>query len=161
HRLECRGDEGAQLRPLGSGLGAEHDRRALSRRGAPPTRGGRAPHAVAQPVLLRLAEEDHPAAEERRVSTLGRLPAEVPWRDLGDCIGGRRIRAGVVTSYTFDPAFFELHVLPLLFDQPFSQVEKVRRIQLADALRSVDHLAVYYDRGGLSQDAAPAQLDYR
>lgn len=95
------------------------------------------------------------------MSTLGRLPAEVLSRALGDAIGGRRIRAGVFTTFTFDPAFFELHVLPLLFDQPFSQVEKVRRIQLEDALRSVDHLAVYYDRGGLSQDAAPAQLDYR
>jgi hypothetical protein len=92
---------------------------------------------------------------------LGRLPAEVLSRALGDAIGGRRVRAGVFTTFTLDPAFFELHVLPLLFGQPFSQVEKARRIQLEEALRSVEHLAVYYDRSGLSQDAAPAQLDYR
>ena len=52
-------------------------------------------------------------------------------------------------------------MLPLLFSQSFSQVDKVRLLQLEDALRDVDHLAVYYDRGALSQDAEPARLDYR
>ena len=52
-------------------------------------------------------------------------------------------------------------MLPLLFSQSFSQADKVRLLQLEDALRDVDHLAVYYDRGALSQDAEPARLDYR
>ena len=49
----------------------------------------------------------------------------------------------------------------MLFSQSFSQVDKVRLLQLEDALRDVDHLAVYYDRRALSQDAEPARLDYR
>jgi hypothetical protein len=40
-------------------------------------------------------------------------------------------------------------------------VEKVRRIQMEDAMRSLDEIAVYYDRTALSQEAQPAQLDYR
>ena len=91
----------------------------------------------------------------------GNIPAAVLSQQLSEAIGGRRVRASVFTTFTFDPGFFELHVLPVLFDQPFSQVDKVRRIQLEDALRSVDHLAVYYDRGALAQDAETAQLDYR
>ncbi|MBI5764268.1 MAG: hypothetical protein HZA51_12170 [Planctomycetes bacterium] len=76
-------------------------------------------------------------------------------------IKGRRVRVAVFTTFTFDPAFFELHVLPCLFDRPFSQVEKVRRIQLEDALRTLEEAAVYYDRTALAQDAQPAQLDFR
>ncbi|MYD79502.1 MAG: hypothetical protein F4X44_02685 [Gammaproteobacteria bacterium] len=73
----------------------------------------------------------------------------------------RRLRSALFTTYTFDPGFFELEVLPLLFRQSFSQAEKVKLLQLEDALRDVDHIAVYYDRNALSQDATPARLDYR
>lgn len=51
--------------------------------------------------------------------------------------------------------------LPILFDKPFHQVEKVRRIKLEDALRTLDEIAVYYDRSALSQEAQPAQLDFQ
>ena len=34
---------------------------------------------------------------------------------LADTIAGRRVRAAVFTTFTFDPGFFELHVLPILF----------------------------------------------
>ena len=37
----------------------------------------------------------------------------------------------------------------------------MRLIQMEDAMRSLDDIAVYYDRTALSQDAQPAQLDYR
>jgi hypothetical protein len=89
------------------------------------------------------------------------LPEEVLTDALAEAIGGRHVRAAVFTTYSFDPGFFELHVLPVLFSRSFSQVEKVRRIQLEDALRSVGEIAVYYDRTALSQDALPAQLDFR
>lgn len=95
------------------------------------------------------------------MSVAANVPMEVLSRALGDRIGGRRVCAGVFTTFCFDPGFFELHVLPLLFGQPLSHVDKVRRIQLEDALRDVSEIAVYYDRGGLSQDAEPARLDYR
>ena len=90
-----------------------------------------------------------------------RLPEAVLSRRLAEAVRGRRVRSAVFTTFNFDPGFFELQVLPLLFSQSFSQVDKVRLLQLEDALRDVDHLAVYYDRGALSQDAEPARLDYR
>lgn len=93
--------------------------------------------------------------------TRGGIPTDVLSQSIEDAIAGRRVRAGVFTTYTFDPGFFELHVLPLLFDQSFSHVDKVRRIQLEDALYGLNDLAVYYDRMALAPDAEPAQLDYR
>jgi ABC-type proline/glycine betaine transport system ATPase subunit len=75
-------------------------------------------------------------------------------QSLAEAIRGRQVRAGVFTTFTFDPGFFELHVLPLLFDEPFSQVDKVRRIQLEDRLSSVD-LAVYYDRSARKGETRP------
>ena len=89
------------------------------------------------------------------------FPQAVLSQQLGEALGGRRVRTAVFTTFNFDPGFFELQVLPLLFSQSFSQVDKVRLLQLEDALRNVDHLAVYYDRRALSQDAEPARLDYR
>lgn len=89
------------------------------------------------------------------------IPQKVLSRQLGDKINGRRVRTALFTTYTFDPGFFEAHVLPILFDKPFHQAEKVRRIQMEDALRSLDEIAVYYDRTALSQEAQPAQLDFR
>ena len=89
------------------------------------------------------------------------LPEAVLSRRLSEAVRGRRLRSAVFTTFSFDPGFFELQVLPLLFSQSFSQVDKVRLLQLEDALRHVEHLAVYYDRGALSQDAEPARLDYR
>ncbi|MCK4305859.1 MAG: hypothetical protein KAY24_16600 [Candidatus Eisenbacteria sp.] len=91
----------------------------------------------------------------------GRIPAAVLSQQLSEAIAGRRVRTAVFTTFTFDPGFFELHLLPLLFDQSFSQVDKVRRIQLEDAMQSLEEIAVYYDRSALAQDAEPAQLDYR
>ena len=88
-------------------------------------------------------------------------PEAVLSRRLVEAVRGRRLRSAVFATFNFDPGFFELQVLPLLFSQSFSQVDKVRLLQLEDALRDVDHLAVYYDRGALSQDAEPARLDYR
>ena len=88
------------------------------------------------------------------------IPQEVLGDALAAAIGGRRVRTAVFTTFSFDPGFFELHILPLLFHYPFSQVDKVKRIQLEDQLRSTD-VAVYYDRSALAQDALPAQLDFR
>ena len=90
-----------------------------------------------------------------------KFPQAVLSQRFGEALGGRRVRSAVFTTFNFDPGFFELQVLPLLFSQSFSQVDKVRLLQLEDALRNVDHLAVYYDRRALSQDAEPARLDYR
>ena len=45
----------------------------------------------------------------------------------------------------------ELRILPVLFDRPFSQADKVLRVQLEECLRGVDGIAVYYDRTGLDE----------
>lgn len=89
------------------------------------------------------------------------IPLKVLTEQVAEAIDGRQVKTAVFTTFSFDPGFFELHILPVLFDRPFSQPEKVRRLQLEDALRAIDHLAVYYDRRALAQDGEPAQLDYR
>lgn len=92
------------------------------------------------------------------------IPQEVLGEALSRALRGRHVRAAVFTTFTFDPGFFELQVLPYLFDRPdrtFHRVDKARRAQLEEALRPVDQLAVYYDRAALDQDATPAQTDFR
>jgi len=90
-----------------------------------------------------------------------KIPTGVLSDALADAIDRRRVRAAVFTTFSFDPAFFEMEILPILFDQQFSHVDKVKAVQLEDALREIDGVAVYYDRSALSQDAAPARLDVR
>lgn len=88
------------------------------------------------------------------------IPQSVLSDALQEAINGRRVKAAVFLTFQFDPAFFEEEVLPQLFTQSFSHVAKVRLLQLEEALRQVDHVAVYYDRRGLG-DAQAARLDYR
>ena len=91
----------------------------------------------------------------------GTMTMHVLSQQIADAIAGRRVRTAAFTTFSFDPGFFELNVLPLLFDRPFAQPDKVRRLQLDDALGSVQSVTVYYDQRALSSDAEPAQLDYR
>ena len=95
------------------------------------------------------------------MSQVDRIPRGVLSDQLTEKLAGRRIRSALFTTYSFDPGFFELEILPLLFEQPFDHREKLKRVQLEDALRAVNHVAVYYDRSALSQDASPATLDFR
>lgn len=89
------------------------------------------------------------------------IPQSVLYDEIREKIAGRKVRVAVFTTYSFDPGFFELYVLPVLFDISFSQNEKVLRLQLEDAVSTVGEIAVYYDRTALAQDAQPAQLDFR
>lgn len=88
------------------------------------------------------------------------IPMAVLSERMKEAIDGRAVRAAVFTTFSFDPDFFELNVLPILFDRSFSQVDKLRHIELEDALKGIQDLAVYYDRSALSQEAKPAQLGY-
>ena len=94
-----------------------------------------------------------------------KAPERVLSDEISRVIGGRRVVAAVFTTFTFDPAFFELEILPLLFEGRirggFSHVEKVRRIQLEDCLRDMAEIEVFYDRTGLVGNAGPASLDFR
>lgn len=92
-------------------------------------------------------------------------PKQVLSDEISRAIDGRRVVAAVFTTYSFDPAFFELEVLPLLFESRikggFSHQEKVRRVQLEECLRDGADIEVIYDRSGLVGDAGPASLDFR
>ncbi len=82
-------------------------------------------------------------------------------QSLEAAVGESRVRAAVFVSFQFDPGFFEHSILPLLFGRGFSENEAVRRAQLDEAMRDLDHLAVYYDRSALITETGPARLDYR
>lgn len=67
---------------------------------------------------------------------------------LKELIDGAEVRAGVFTTYTFEPDFFELEVIPLLLpgDTPFSSDSRVKEFQVRDALRQAClPLEVFYD----------------
>ena len=88
------------------------------------------------------------------------IPSSVLSQQLSEQIQGRRVRTAVFTTFTFDPGFFEINILPLLFDQTFSQSDTGRRLQLEDALITLNDLTVYYDRRGLAPDSDSSQLTY-
>ena len=88
------------------------------------------------------------------------IPSSVLSQQLSEQIQGRRVRTAVFTTFTFDPGFFEINILPLLFDQTFSQSDTGRLLQLEDALLSLNDLTVYYDRHGLAPDSDSSQLTY-
>lgn len=80
---------------------------------------------------------------------------------LGDAIEGARVTHALFTTYTLDPGFFELEILPVLFhDRSFSHVQKARRVQLEDVLKSGPVVSVFYDRSGLAQESTPARLGW-
>lgn len=63
---------------------------------------------------------------------------------LVDC----EVKAAVFTTYSFDPEFFELEVIPLLLpgNIPFSSDSRVKQFQVREALReSSIELEVFYD----------------
>jgi len=80
---------------------------------------------------------------------------------IADAIEGARVTHALFTTFTLDPGFFELEILPTLFpDRSFSHVQKARRVQLEDALRSGPAVSVFYDRCGLAQEGTPAHLGW-
>jgi HKD family nuclease len=67
---------------------------------------------------------------------------------LSELIDDHEVLAGVFTTYTFEPDFFELEVIPLLLpgDTPFSSDPRVKEFQVRDALRQAClPLEVFYD----------------
>lgn len=88
------------------------------------------------------------------------IPQKVLFDELRRVIGPRTVRTAVFFTFQFDPEFFETEILPVLFDQSLSHAAPVRLLQLEEALRQLEGMAVYYDSRALSPDAKPARLDY-
>lgn len=92
----------------------------------------------------------------------GHIPEAVLSDSLRDAIGERPVKAAVFLTYQFDPGFFETEILPQLFDRAFSHIERLRLVQVEEALfEATDRVAVYYDRRGLVAGATPARLNVR
>lgn len=67
---------------------------------------------------------------------------------LKSLLNGREVKAAAFTTYTFEPEFFELEVIPLLLpgNIPFSSDARVKQFQVREALReSCINLEVFYD----------------
>ena len=89
------------------------------------------------------------------------VPQSVLSEQLSEVLGDLTVETAVFTTFNFDPGFFEVHILPLLFpNQKFSEAEKVRLIQLEDCVRSTRNLAVYYDANALAHDGDTPKLGY-
>jgi hypothetical protein len=90
---------------------------------------------------------------------MSEIPHEVLSEKFSSLMGGRKLRSAVFLAFEFDPGFFEQEILPALFDVSLSHVPEIRLLGLADELRKVDDIAVYYDRQALIAGAASSHLD--
>jgi len=66
-----------------------------------------------------------------------------------DQIGEREIESAIFTTFTFDPEFFELEIIPLLLDRnlPYSTDDVIKRLTVRENLRSANvKLDVYFDQ---------------
>ncbi|MEZ4222319.1 MAG: hypothetical protein R3B13_15385 [Polyangiaceae bacterium] len=91
------------------------------------------------------------------------IPRAVLSEQFQERMKGRRLRAAAFVTFQFDPGFFECEILPVFLDLPLGHSEKLRLVQLEDALRSLPgEIAVYYDSHGLvAGDQGSAKLDVR
>jgi len=67
---------------------------------------------------------------------------------LLELIAGREVKAAVFTTYTFEPEFFEIEVIPLLLNQEsaYSSDERVKRFMVRENLRESGlPIDVFYD----------------
>lgn len=87
------------------------------------------------------------------------IPHAVLSEQIQAALDGRRLHAAAFLTFEFDPGFFELEILPAFMDISLGHVAEVRLLMLADALRKVDAIAVYYDRKALVAGAASSRLD--
>jgi len=81
-----------------------------------------------------------------------------------DLIGEREVEAAVFTTFTFDPEFFELEIIPLLLDRglPYSTDDVIKRLTVRENLRSADlKLDVYFDQPQFIDSGYPSpQMEY-
>lgn len=92
-----------------------------------------------------------------------RTPREILSEHIQERLEGRRVIAAAFLTFKFEPGFFEQQVLPVILDVPVSHADKVRVVQLEEALLKLKvDIAVYYDANGLVDGATgSAKLDIR
>jgi hypothetical protein len=90
----------------------------------------------------------------------GAIPTSVLSEALINAIDGRVVKTAVFTTFAFEPGFFEEEILPVLFDQSFSHITEIRKVQLEEKLRHLEQVAVYYDRQALVTGTTSANLDF-
>ena len=76
------------------------------------------------------------------------MDSEVISEELSFFLKNSEVKAALFTTYTFDPEFFELEVIPLLLagNSAFSSDSRVKQFQVREALReSQISLDVFYD----------------
>lgn len=83
------------------------------------------------------------------------IPREVLSDTLRKLLTGRRVTAGVFTTFSLEPQFFEEEIVSLLADGSLHSEPKLRMLQLEELLNSeIGPISVYYDRQGLRADGA-------
>lgn len=87
------------------------------------------------------------------------IPRAVLSERFQSLIAGRRLRAAAFLTFQFDPGFFEQEILPAFLDIPLSHAPEIKLLGLADELRKVEAIAVYYDRKALIAGAQSSHLD--
>ena len=81
-----------------------------------------------------------------------------------ELIAGREVQAALFTTYTFEPDFFELEVIPLLLNQDmaYSTDDRVKRFMVRENLREADlPIDIFYDLPmfRMSGDCSP-EMEY-
>ena len=89
------------------------------------------------------------------------VPTAVLATAVGDVIGDDAVRAAVFCTYTFEPTFFEDHVLAPLLGVAEGGDAAVRRMNLEEALREVEDVLVVYDPAGLRVGGGPLRQGVR
>jgi hypothetical protein len=89
------------------------------------------------------------------------MEMEVISNKLSELLDNRNVLAAAFTTYTFEPEFFELEVIPLLMNSEiaFSSDERVKQFQVRESLRLANlPLEVFYDLNlaRLQANASPA-----
>ena len=87
------------------------------------------------------------------------IPRRVLSEAIHDVLRGRPLRAAAFLTFQFDPGFFEQEILPVFFDVSLSHVTEIRLLGLAEEMRKVESVAVYYDRAALIAGAQSSLLD--
>ena len=89
------------------------------------------------------------------------IRSEVLSKHLTSLLAGREVVAGVFTTYSLEPDFFEEEIVTLLGGPALLQDPKIRLVQMEEALCSeIGPLSVYFDPGALGTGSKRLDIRY-